>query len=196
MPTPRLIALDWGSTSARGYLMADESDVIGQRQAELGVLNVKNRDFEGALIELCGPWLLVRMNTPIVACGMIGSRQGWAEAPYLEYPVGLPELGQRMIAVDLPKKRKLWIVPGVSTPSADPTPDVMRGEETQIFGALNIAERSAGTGLFVLPGTHSKWVRVHDGRIVWFKTFMTGELFSLLKKHSILGKLIKDSAKS
>jgi 2-dehydro-3-deoxygalactonokinase len=193
MPTPKLIALDWGSTSARAYLMSDESEVIGQRQATLGVLNVKDRDFEGALIELCGPWLLVRTTTPIIAAGMIGSRQGWAEAPYVEYPAGLAEVAVRMTAVDLPKKRKLWIVPGVSTPQDVSPPDVMRGEETQIFGALTLAERTGATGMFVLPGTHSKWVRVENGRIVWFKTFMTGELFSVLSKHSILGKLMKSS---
>src|SRR6476659_8337979 len=115
MPTPNLIALDWGSTSARAYLMSEESEVIGQRQAPLGVLNVKNRDFEGALLELCGPWLMVRTDTPIVAAGMIGSKQGWHEAPYVPVPADPSALASRMIAVELPKKRKLWIVPGVST---------------------------------------------------------------------------------
>jgi len=190
MPTPKLIALDWGSTSARAYLMADESEVIGQRSAPLGVLNVRNRDFEGALLELCGPWLLVRTDTPIVAAGMIGSRQGWAEAPYVGCPAGLGELSAHLIPVEIPRQRKLWIVPGVSINGDDGVPDVMRGEETQIFGALTIAERERGSGLFVLPGTHSKWVRVEDGRIVWIRTFMTGELYSVLVAHSILGKLI------
>ena len=194
MPTPKLIALDWGSTSARAYLLSQESEVIGQRQAPLGVLNVKERDFEGALIELCGPWLLVRTNTPIVAAGMIGSRQGWAEAPYVAYPAGLIELAAKLTPVDIPKKRKLWIVPGVSTPPDVSPPDVMRGEETQIFGALGSSQGAGGSGLFVLPGTHSKWIRVENGRIVWFKTFMTGELFAVLSKHSIFGKLMKKSA--
>ena len=193
MPTPKLIALDWGSTSARAYLMAEEHDVIGQRQAPLGVLNVKDRDFEGALLELCGPWLLVRTNTPIVAAGMIGSRQGWVEAPYVPCPAGLAELAAKMTPVDVSTKRTLWVAPGVSTSPDVMPPDVMRGEETQIFGALTMAERTGGTGLFVLPGTHSKWVRVENGRIVWFKTFMTGELFSVLSKHSILWKLMKKS---
>ncbi|MEP6702978.1 MAG: 2-dehydro-3-deoxygalactonokinase [Betaproteobacteria bacterium] len=193
MATPKLIALDWGSTSARAYLMAEENEIIGQRQAPLGILNVKDRDFDGALIELCGPWLMVRMATPIIAAGMIGSRQGWAEAPYVEYPAGLSELAARMTQIDIAKKRKLWIVPGISTPAGHMPPDVMRGEETQIYGALSLAARTSGSGLFILPGTHSKWVRVEDGRIVWFKTFMTGELFSVLSKHSILGKLMEES---
>lgn len=191
MATPKLIALDWGSTSARAYLMAEESDVIGQRSAPLGILNVKNADFEGALLELCGPWLLVRTETPIVAAGMIGSRQGWMEAPYVECPVGLDELGANLLPIEIARRRKLWIVPGVSIIGSDGVPDVMRGEEAEIFGALTLAERKKGSGLFVLPGTHSKWVRVEDGRIVWIRTFMTGELFSVLVAHSILGKLIQ-----
>ena len=193
MPTPKLIALDWGSTTARAYLMADESDVIGQRHAPLGVLNVKDGDFEGALLELCGPWLMVRTETPIIASGMIGSRQGWAEAPYVECPAGLVEVSRSMKAIELAKRRKLWIVPGVSITDASGVPDVIRGEETQIFGAVSPLGGGNGT-LYVLPGTHSKWARVEDGRIVWFKTFMTGELYSLLAKHSILGKLMKDGA--
>lgn len=194
MPTPKLIALDWGSTSARAYLMAEESEVIGQRQAPLGILNVQDRDFEGALLELCGPWLMVRTDTPIVAAGMIGSKQGWVEAPYVPVPAGLDELSTRMIAVELPKKRKLWIVPGVSTVPGAMPPDVMRGEETQIVGALSEIERKGKTGLYILPGTHSKWVRIEDGRIVWFKTYMTGELYAVLSQHSILGKLMVKGA--
>jgi 2-dehydro-3-deoxygalactonokinase len=191
MSTPKLIALDWGSTAARAYLMAEESEVIGQRQAQLGVLNVKNADFEGALLELCGPWLMVRKDTPIIAAGMIGSRQGWVEAPYVGCPVGIAELGANLAPIEVAKRRKLWIVPGVSITGDDGVPDVMRGEETQIFGALSFVERQEGSGLYILPGTHSKWVRVDDGRIVWIKTFMTGELFSVLIAHSILGKLIR-----
>jgi 2-dehydro-3-deoxygalactonokinase len=193
MPTPKLIALDWGSTSARAYLMAEESEVIGQRAAPLGILNIQNADFEGALLELCGPWLLARTDTPIIAAGMIGSRQGWAEAPYVECPVGLAELSANLTPIEFAKRRTLWIVPGVSITGDDDVPDVMRGEETQIFGALTLAERQEGSGLFVLPGTHSKWVRVENGRIVWIRTFMTGELFSILVAHSILGKLIRAS---
>lgn len=191
MPTPKLIALDWGSTSARAYLMAEENEVIGQRAAPLGILNVKDADFEGALLELCGPWLMVRTDTPIIAAGMIGSRQGWTEAPYVGCPVGLAELSAGLMPIEITPRRKLWIVPGVSITGADGVPDVMRGEETQIFGALTLAEREKGSGLFVLPGTHSKWVRVEYGRIVWIRTFMTGELFSVLVAHSILGKLIR-----
>jgi 2-dehydro-3-deoxygalactonokinase len=193
MPTPKLIALDWGTTSSRAYLMAEESELVGQRQAPLGVLNVKDRDFEGALLELCGPWLLVRTDTPIVAAGMIGSKQGWVEAPYVPLPAGLAELSMRLTAVDLPKKRKLWIVPGVSTAHGTMPPDVMRGEETQVVGAVSEIERNGASGLYILPGTHSKWVRVEDGRIVWFKTYMTGELYAILSQHSILAKLMAKS---
>jgi 2-dehydro-3-deoxygalactonokinase len=192
MTTPRLIALDWGSTSARAYLMSDENEIVGQRQAPLGILNIKDRRFDGALLDLCGPWLLARRELPLIAAGMIGSRQGWAEAPYVTCPAGLSELSSHLKPVEIPNQRKLWIVPGVSMLTDDGTPDVMRGEETQIMGALNFAERERGSTLFILPGTHSKWVRVENGRIVWIRTYMTGELFSVLTRHSILGKLMPE----
>ena len=192
MTTPRLIALDWGSTSVRAYLMADENEIVGQRTAPLGILNVKDGDFAGALLELCGPWLMVRKEMPIVASGMIGSRQGWAEAPYIKTPAGLAELSSSLRPVEIAKRRKLWIVPGVSMIADDGTPDVMRGEETQIMGALTMADRERESLLYVLPGTHSKWVRVEHGRIAWIRTYMTGELYSVLTKHSILGRLIPE----
>ena len=129
---------------------------------------------------------------PLVAAGMIGSRQGWAEAAYIKCPAGLLELSSQLKPVEIPNQRKLWIVPGVSMIADDGTPDVMRGEETQIMGALTRAERDRGSTLYVLPGTHSKWVRVENGRIVWIRTYMTGELFSVLIRHSILGKLIPE----
>ena len=172
--------------------MADENEIVGQRQAPLGVLNIKERRFDSALLDLCGPWLLARREMPLVAAGMIGSRQGWAEAPYVNCPAGLSELSSHLHPVEIPNERKLWIVPGVSMIADDGTPDVMRGEETQIMGALTHAERERGAVLYVLPGTHSKWVRVENGRIVWMRTYMTGELFSVLVRHSILGKLIPD----
>ena len=190
MTIPKLIALDWGSTSARAYLMSDENEIVGQRQAPLGVLNIQDGKFDGALLDLCGPWLLARREMPIVAAGMIGSRQGWAEAPYVDCPAGLSELSAKLTPVEIPNRRKLWIVPGVSMMSDDGTPDVMRGEETQIMGALTQSERERTSALYVLPGTHSKWVRVEKGRIVWMRTYMTGELYSVLIRHSIIGKLM------
>jgi 2-dehydro-3-deoxygalactonokinase len=154
---------------------------------------VKDRDFEGALIELCGPWLMVRadyadrrVRNDRQPAGL--DRSARTSSP----PAGLAQLAAGMKQLEVGKHRKLWIVPGVSTQAGESPPDVMRGEETQIYGALTLAERTDGSGLFILPGTHSNWVWVENGSIVWFKTFMTGELFSVLSEHSILGKLMAE----
>jgi 2-dehydro-3-deoxygalactonokinase len=116
---------------------------------------------------------------------MAGSRQGWQEAPYCPCPAGFAELGQHLLWL---QPGHMALVPGLSCLGADAlnTPDVMRGEEVQIFGALHMAGRDSAT--LVLPGTHSKWVQVQGGRVTQFQTFMTGEVFALMSQHSILGK--------
>jgi 2-dehydro-3-deoxygalactonokinase len=119
---------------------------------------------------------------------MVGARQGWIEAPYAACPAGVAELAGATVRADSLTLRDVRIVPGVSALDARGAPDVMRGEETQILGAL--AASDASRGLFVLPGTHSKWARVEDGRIVGFETFMTGEVFAVLKQHSVLGRMM------
>ena len=126
---------------------------------------------------------------PVLMCGMIGSRQGWAEAPYCRLPAGLAELAGSLHAMPGGRQR-IAIVAGVASLPADAAPDVMRGEETQVLGAL--AAMRLSDGLFVLPGTHSKWVTVVDGRITAFKTYMTGEVFAAMKDHTILGRLMAD----
>jgi 2-dehydro-3-deoxygalactonokinase len=119
---------------------------------------------------------------------MVGSRQGWIEAPYANCPAGLAEIAAATVIAPSVALRCVRIAPGVSVRDARGAPDVMRGEETQIFGALRAS--GAPEGLFVLPGTHSKWARVEDGRIVGFETFMTGEVFAVLKEHSVLGRMM------
>jgi 2-dehydro-3-deoxygalactonokinase len=118
---------------------------------------------------------------------MAGSRQGWQEAPYCPCPAGFAELGQHLLWL---QPGRIALVPGLSCTSADTlnTPDVMRGEEVQIFGALQMAGRDSAT--LVLPGTHSKWVQVQGSRVTRFQTFMTGEVFALMSQHSILGKTL------
>ena len=111
---------------------------------------------------------------------MIGSRQGWREAPYAQCPAGADDIVKALATIDH-AGRAISLVPGLSTEN-DAMPDVMRGEETQIFGALALSGRDEG--LFLLPGTHSKWAEVKDGRIVSFRTFMTGEVFGALKDHT------------
>jgi 2-dehydro-3-deoxygalactonokinase len=115
---------------------------------------------------------------------MAGSRQGWQEAPYCPCPAGFAELARALHWIE---PRRIALVPGLSCETQG-VPDVMRGEEVQVFGAMDLlAERD---GVFVLPGTHSKWVRVHDGRIASFATFMSGEVYALLRQHSILGRMM------
>ena len=122
---------------------------------------------------------------------MIGSRQGWREVAYVQCPAGAAEIAADMTQVDTPalQGRQVWIVPGVSHQGADGVPEVMRGEEAQICGLLELL--GAGRHMVCLPGTHNKWVVVEDGRIAEFFTAMTGEVFSVLRQHSILGRLIE-----
>ena len=125
---------------------------------------------------------------PIILSGMIGSRQGWKEAPYAQCPASADDIVKALATIDHDGAR-IALVPGLSTEN-DGMPDVMRGEETQILGALALS--GSDEGLFLLPGTHSKWARCAAGRIVSFRTFMTGEIFGALKEHTILGRLMRD----
>ena len=186
--SPALLALDWGTTSLRAFLVAADGTVAEHRTAPLGILQVKDGAFAEALEEIAGPWLARHPALPILASGMIGSRQGWREAPYAEAPAGLSELARGLVAVDGRRGRRLWLVPGIATRAKGGPPDVMRGEETQMLGALAASAARDEATVFVLPGTHSKWALLEAGRIAWFATFMTGELYAVLKSHSILGR--------
>jgi 2-dehydro-3-deoxygalactonokinase len=178
----RLIAIDWGTSSARAYALGDRGQVVSERNAPFGVQRISDGKFADALSALCGG--KVPAGVPLIASGMIGSRQGWVEAPYCECPAGFDAIAAALIRVP---ETRLRIVPGLSCRGADGMPDVIRGEETQVFGAL-----SASIGVrqvIVLPGTHSKWVIAGPEGIETFATFMTGELYAVLREHSILGRL-------
>lgn len=176
-----LIALDWGTSSARAYRVDGRGAVIDQRSAALGIQQIRDGGFRAALATLLGDWSAI--DAPRIACGMIGSRQGWVEAPYLDCPADLDALAS---AIAWAPDRELAVVAGVTCRGDDGVPDVMRGEETQILGALG---GSRGRALAVLPGTHSKWASFEDGRILDFATYMTGELHAVLLGHSILGRM-------
>jgi 2-dehydro-3-deoxygalactonokinase len=181
-----LIAIDWGTTSARAYRLEAGGRVAGKRSAPLGVQQVRDGAFAAALAGLIGDW--ADDPAPRIACGMIGSRQGWIEAPYSACPVALGTLATALVRVP---GGALAIVPGVTCIDAAGVPDVMRGEETQILGVVaTAAGGEEGGQLIVLPGTHSKWAIVANGRIETFATFLTGELFAVLKDHSILGRMM------
>jgi len=176
-----LVAIDWGTTSARAYRLARNGEVIETRSAALGISSVEDGRFEEALWQLVGDWRGERV--PRIASGMIGSRQGWVEAPYIPCPAPLTALADGLVRTP---GGELAIVPGASTRDAHRIPDVMRGEETQIVGGVDQGEARV---LVALPGTHSKWAFVESGRIVDFMTFMTGEMWHVMLAHSILGRL-------
>lgn len=180
-----LIAVDWGTTSARAYRVDGAGAVIDERDAPLGIQQVRG-NYPAAFAALLGDW--IHEPVPRLACGMIGSRQGWVEAPYVDCPATLDALAQRLTRSP---DGALIIVPGLACRDGDGIPDVMRGEETQIFGAL--ADEHAPS-LVVLPGTHSKWAVARGASIDAFSTYMTGEVFAVLKEHSIIGRLLAPGA--
>ena len=177
---PKLVAVDWGTSSLRGALINSEGLVLEKRAFPQGILQVAHGQFQNVLEQRFGDWIDTK--TLCLISGMAGSRQGWREAPYCPCPSGFEDLAQHLQWIE---KDRIGIVPGLSTWNDD-TPDVMRGEEIQIFGALTTQQIQ--TAQFVLPGTHSKWAHVSDGKIYAFKTFMTGEFYALLSQHSILAK--------
>ena len=181
-----LIAIDWGTSSLRGARLGANGQVLESREFARGILSVPPGQFEAVFQELFGDWLQAPDALCLIA-GMAGSRQGWQEAPYCPCPAGFAELGQHLMWL---QPGRIALVPGLSCMAEDAlhTPDVMRGEEVQIFGALQLAGRDSAT--LVLPGTHSKWVQVQGGRVTRFQTFMTGEVFALMSQHSILGKTL------
>lgn len=176
----KLVAVDWGTSSLRGALINSEGVVLEKRAFPQGILQVAHGQFPNVFEQRFGDWM--GADTLCLISGMAGSRQGWREAPYCPCPSGFEDIAQHLQWIE---KDRIGIVPGLSTWNDD-TPDVMRGEEIQIFGAL--AAQQIQTAQFVLPGTHSKWAQVLDGKISAFKTFMTGEFYALLSQHSILAK--------
>jgi 2-dehydro-3-deoxygalactonokinase len=187
--TGRLIALDWGTTSLRAYLLGDGGALLERRAEPLGILHVPGRDFAGVYGRITEEWRARSPRLRAIASGMIGSAQGWVEAPYASVPADVESVAQALATVP---EVGLRIVPGLA--QRDGAPDVMRGEETQIFGALSRSAALESGGTAVLPGTHSKWARVAGGRVDGFTTYITGEMFSVLSRHSILGRLAGASA--
>ena len=170
MSGPAWIAVDWGTSYLRAWLMDAQDKVIERRQSDAGMAKLARGAFAGALEDLVGPF-----DGPVVACGMVGSRQGWAEAPYATAPCKPPS------AASSTSVGRVRILPGIK--QTKPA-DVMRGEETQIAGYLD--KNPDFDGVICLPGTHTKWVHISAGEIVSFRTSMTGELFALLADKSVL----------
>jgi len=193
---PALLALDWGTSCLRAYLMDRSGKVIDQRESAHGIQNLPDqgvRGFETAFAGICGDWIGRWQSLPVVAGGMVGSAQGWKEAPYVACPADPHMLAAHAVSVDNGLGSRILIAPGVLYDPVDASPDVMRGEEIQIAGALAPHPSWSRRACIALPGTHSKWVRIADGCIVQFATYMTGELFALLCRHSILARLMTES---
>ncbi len=172
------IAVDWGTSHLRAWAMQGDT-VLDQAQSDLGMARVAPGAFQSALLALVQDWL-GDAPVDVVACGMVGARQGWAEAPYAAVPSApVPNAPVRVPGTD--PRIRAFIVPGLK--QAAP-PDVMRGEETQIAGFL--AGHQNWDGVLCLPGTHTKWVQISAGEVISFRTFMTGEMFDLLCGQSVL----------
>ena len=181
----RLVALDWGTSSLRAALLDDQGRAVQERSLPRGILSVAPGEFPAVFDAACGDWMQADSQLALIS-GMAGSRQGWLEAPYCPCPAGFADVAAQLAWV---QAGRVAIVPGLCC-ERQGIPDVMRGEETQVFGALSLLEQD--DGLLVLPGTHSKWVKVEAGRIQSFATFMTGEFFALLRRHSILARTLPE----
>ncbi len=178
------IAVDWGTTNLRAWAIRDGAPVAEAR-SDKGMGTLEKSDFEPALITLIDPWL-GQGRTLVIACGMVGSRSGWVEAPYKTVPAK-PLSSDLVTAPARDTRLDVRVIPGLKQTSPG---DVMRGEETQIAGYL--ARNPSFDGVLCLPGTHTKWVQVSAGEVVSFRTFMTGEMFSLLSKRSVLRLTVGD----
>jgi len=198
----RLIALDWGTSFCRAYLLGAGGGVLSQRRQPSGIMTQPSHAassstsydvaFDQTFEELCGEWLGNTPGLPVIACGMIGSNHGWAEAEYRSVPADLVTSEIVLTRVHTRSGTTVHIIPGLIVESA--VPDVMRGEETQILGALT-EHLIAGTldystdHIVLLPGTHSKWVRITGTTVTDFTTCMTGEFYALLTTDSTLSRL-------
>jgi len=181
-----LVAVDWGTSSLRGARLAADGSIEEERAFDRGILTVPAGAFADVFDAHFGDWMAAPETLCLIS-GMAGSRQGWIETPYCECPAGLQDLAQHLAWVPRSGRRRIAVIPGVSCEVAG-IPEVMRGEEVQVFGGMQLLSMQAG--LLVLPGTHSKWVRVRGGRIQGFSTVMTGEFYALLREHSILARTL------
>lgn len=174
------IAADWGTSHLRVWGMARDGTVQYRRDSDAGMGSLMRDGYEPALLALVGD-ALGDGTTPVIVCGMAGSRQGWAEAKYATVPCSPPTVQSATRVKTTDPRLSVHILPGVKQTSPA---DVMRGEETQIAGYLALNPKF--DGILCLPGTHTKWAHISAGEIVSFRTFMTGELFALLSQQSVL----------
>jgi 2-dehydro-3-deoxygalactonokinase len=187
-PTPHLLGIDWGTSNRRAWWLAASGEVLAEHTDDQGLLAVQGR-FAPSLEALLAHGPALAQGAPIVMSGMVGSASGWREVPYLDAATPLTDIAQHLSPVPMDDAAaRVFIVPGMCFAGTDGSVDVMRGEETQLLGAHLLGR---GDGWYVLPGTHSKWVRLQGGRIADLATYMTGELFSLLTQHGTLSSVAR-----
>ena len=175
------IAADWGTTHMRAWAIGEEDNVLAFRESNEGMKDLQQNEFEPVLLRLIESWLDDTKVTTVMACGMVGAKQGWVETPYLKTPCVPIDNNQLTTANTNDQRIKVHLVPGVMQ---NHPADIMRGEETQIAGFIN--KNTNFKGVVCLPGTHAKWVNINEGQITSFKTFMTGELFGVISNHTLI----------
>ena len=183
-----MIGVDWGTSSFRAYLLGEDGTIRDRVSRPGGIMHVEGGRFAEALREAIGPWLDAGERRVLLS-GMIGSRQGWVEAPYLPCPADAAAIAGALADVPF-EGAQVKLVPGLSDADEFGVPEVMRGEETQILGVL---EELGGEGIACLPGSHSKWARISGARILGYRTFLSGEAFAALRGGTILGRMMNDS---
>jgi 2-dehydro-3-deoxygalactonokinase len=181
-------AVDWGTSSFRLWIISESGEVLAERRSGEGMTTAGKTGFS-LILEAHLQAVSAPPHLPVIVCGMAGARQGWVEAGYLDTPAPLGAIVKAAVTVP-DTNRDIRILPGLAQRSQD-APDVIRGEETQLLGA--ISQLGNGSHLICMPGTHSKWVRVTGGIVDGFSTFMTGELFDVIAKHSILSHAVADA---
>ena len=186
---PRLIAIDWGTSRFRAYLVGPSGAILEEVASDDGMAKVRAGDFAAVLLARCGPWLERHRRVPVLMSGMVGSRNGWKEVPYVACPASLDDIRKSIETIELERGRSGGIVPGL-TYHEDGIADVIRGEETKILGT------GGEDGLIVMPGTHCKWAWVERGEIARFQSYMTGEFYGLLRQSSVLRLLAKEPENS
>ncbi|MGG6897308.1 MULTISPECIES: 2-dehydro-3-deoxygalactonokinase [Rhizobium] len=189
MTKPAFIAVDWGTSSFRLWLIGEDGNILAERRSGEGMTTAAQAGFAN-ILQAHLDAISAPLDLPVIVCGMAGARQGWVEAGYIDTPTSLAAILTGAVVVP-GQSRDVRILPGLAQRAKD-APDVMRGEETQLLGA--IAADAKGEQIVCMPGTHSKWVRVVDGRVTGFSTFMTGELFDVITKHSILSHAVAGAA--
>lgn len=189
MSNPRIdcIVADWGTSNRRAWALSGDGKVLAERHDDKGLLAHTDRQFARSFKAFCEDWLAASPQAPVIMAGMVGSKLGWQEVSYQMAPVLLRDLSRYLAKIEDPDFDRAWIVPGVAIDS-EIQPEVMRGEECQILAGL--LRSNTTDGVFLLPGTHSKWALAEAGSLTRFRTYMTGETFGLWRKSGTLSQLI------